>query len=80
MRFIAAMVSISLFSWLGYLVYTDRFTDTFASGTGGGKAQMLLDFVARMNEDYGVAMTALGLVGLGMLVSFLVIAFGRRAA
>ena len=75
MRFFLACLSLGLFSWLSYGV----FFGTLEFGAAGNpQAEALNAAIQGFIEGWGVEATALGLLGAGAVVSFLVIAVGAK--
>lgn len=76
MRFILASLSLGFFSWLAFIVLTDRLT-AYAEGTP--KSRAVVEIIMRSTESLGVPGTALALLALGAVLSFGIIAFGPHA-
>ncbi len=75
MRFVTASLSLGLFTWLSYMVFTGKFGD----GVGAsGKARFIGGAVNQLIAQIGVNQTALALLGFGALLSFTIIVFGPR--
>lgn len=67
MKFVQAFITLGLFGWLGYAV----FTDTLPLGDGGGssKTNGLKTLIDNAIGQFGPDMTALGLFGFGVLLA-----------
>ena len=75
MRFITASLSLGLFTWLSYMVFTGKLGD----GVGtSGRAGFISGAITSLIEQMGVNQTALALLGFGALLSFTIIVFGPR--
>lgn len=75
MRFVVACLSLGFFSVLAYGVHTQSITLAESSDPNVAKLGTAL---ANAVEKYGQNEMALGFLGAGIALSFLVIAFGPR--
>ena len=75
MRFVVACLSLGFFSVLAFGVHTQSITLAESSDPNVKKLGMAL---ANAVEKYGQNEMALGFLGAGIVLSFLVIAFGPR--
>ena len=75
MRFVTASISLGLFTWLSYMVFTGKFADGAGSGS---KARVLNVAIDQLVGLMGVNHAALALLGFGALLSFTIIVFGPR--
>ena len=66
MKFVQAFITLGLFGWLRYAV----FTDTLPLGdSGSSKTRGVRTLVENATAHFGPDMTALGLVGFGVLLA-----------
>ena len=66
MEIARAIISLGLFGWLGWAVWTDN----VPGGEGGSsKTRWLKEFVDGMTSSYGTETTALVLFGIGAVLS-----------
>lgn len=66
MKYVQAAISIGLFGWFGFAV----FTDSFPGGDGGSsKTQALKGLISAATEEFGVTQTSLGLVAVGVVLA-----------
>ena len=74
MKFVQAFITLGLFGWLGYAVYTD--TLPFGDG-GSSKSRGIKTLIDNAIGQFGPEMTALGLLGFGVLLALFFVS--RRA-
>lgn len=66
MKYVQAIISLGLFGWLSYAI----FTDTFPGGEGGSsKTRALKGFISNTTEQFGVTQTAIGVAAIGLLLA-----------
>lgn len=75
MRFIFGSLSLGVFTWLGYLVLTDK---VLSGDSVVSQSQAVIVLVERLNEIMGSGYAALTFVLFGAVLSFGIIAFGPR--
>ena len=79
MNIVRAIISLGLFGWLGWAVWTDN----VPGGDGGSsKTRVLKGFVETLTAQYGVETTAFALFGIGAalaLICFLMHLRDQRA-
>lgn len=73
MRFVTASMSLGLFTWLSYMVFTGRYGDATADEPG-----FISGSINGLVEVMGTSQAALALLGFGALMSFTIIVFGPR--
>ena len=66
MKYVQAAISVGLFGWLGFAV----FTYSFPGGDGGSsKTRALKGMISSATEGIGVTQTSLGLVAIGVVLA-----------
>lgn len=75
-RFVTASLSLGLFAWLSWMVFTRAWSPERGQETTLAEVSAA---IARAGDAYGTDQMAMALLGLGIFISFFVIVLGPRS-
>ena len=75
MNIVRAIIAFGLFTGLGWAVWTGQFD---GDSGGSSKSRALKNIVDGVTDRFGVETTAMGLVGVGILLALIFVILHRR--